>query len=30
MADHKKLVPFVLKHEGGVVNDPDDAGGFDL
>ena len=28
MADHKKLVPFVLKHEGGVVNDPDDAGGF--
>ena len=28
MADYKKLVPFILKHEGGVVNDPDDAGGF--
>lgn len=28
MADYKKLVPFVLEHEGGVVNDPNDAGGF--
>lgn len=28
MADYKKLVPFLLEHEGGVVNDPDDAGGF--
>lgn len=28
MADYEKLVPFVLQHEGGVVDDPDDAGGF--
>ena len=28
MADYKKLVPFILKYEGGIVDDPDDAGGF--
>lgn len=28
MADYKKLVPFVLKHEGGISDDPQDAGGF--
>ena len=28
MADYKKLIPFVLKYEGGIVDDPDDAGGF--
>ena len=28
MADYKKLTPFVLKYEGGIVDDPDDAGGF--
>ncbi len=27
MANHKQLVPFILKWEGGFVNDPDDAGG---
>lgn len=27
MADVKKLVPFILKWEGGFVNDPDDLGG---
>lgn len=27
MADVKKLVPFILKWEGGYVNDPDDLGG---
>ncbi|MDR0825305.1 MAG: peptidoglycan domain protein [Prevotella sp.] len=27
MADINKLVPFILKWEGGYVNDPDDAGG---
>lgn len=28
MADYKKLTPFVLKYEGGIVDAPDDAGGF--
>lgn len=28
MADYKILVPFLLKFEGGIVNDPLDAGGF--
>ncbi len=27
MADHRKLVPHLLKWEGGFVNDPDDKGG---
>ena len=27
MADVKKLAPFILKGEGGFVNDPDDLGG---
>ena len=27
MADLKKLIPFILKWEGGFVNDPDDLGG---
>ena len=27
MADIKKLIPFILKWEGGFVNDPDDLGG---
>jgi lysozyme family protein len=27
MADYQKLKPFILKWEGGFVNDPDDAGG---
>lgn len=27
MADIKKIVPFILKWEGGFVNDPDDLGG---
>lgn len=27
MADPKKLIPFILKWEGGFVNDPDDLGG---
>ena len=27
MADSKKLIPFILKWEGGFVNDPDDLGG---
>jgi len=27
MADVKKLAPFILKWEGGFVNDPDDLGG---
>lgn len=27
MADAQKLVPFILRWEGGFVNDPDDAGG---
>lgn len=27
MADVNKLVPFILKWEGGFVNDPDDLGG---
>lgn len=27
MADFKKLKPFILKWEGGFVNDPDDLGG---
>ena len=27
MADVRKLVPFILKWEGGFVNDPDDLGG---
>lgn len=27
MADVTKLVPFILKHEGGYCNDPDDLGG---
>lgn len=27
MADPKKLVPFILRWEGGFVNDPDDLGG---
>lgn len=27
MADHKKLVSFIRKWEGGFVNDPDDLGG---
>lgn len=27
MADVKKIVPFILRWEGGFVNDPDDLGG---
>lgn len=27
MTDPKKLIPFILKWEGGFVNDPDDLGG---
>lgn len=27
MANAKKLIPFILKWEGGFVNDPDDLGG---
>lgn len=27
MADAHKLIPFILRWEGGFVNDPDDAGG---
>lgn len=27
MANHKSLVPFILKWEGGFVDDPDDPGG---
>lgn len=27
MADPKKLIPFILRWEGGFVNDPDDLGG---
>lgn len=27
MADVKELAPFILKWEGGFVNDPDDLGG---
>ena len=27
MADYKKLVPFILKWEGGFVNNPNDKGG---
>lgn len=27
MADVNKLAPFILKWEGGFVNDPDDLGG---
>ena len=27
MADYKLLIPFVIKWEGGYVNDPDDSGG---
>lgn len=27
MADPKKLIPFILKWEGGFINDPDDLGG---
>ncbi len=27
MANYKQLIPFILKWEGGYVNDPDDAGG---
>lgn len=27
MANPKKLIPFILKWEGGFVNDPDDLGG---
>ena len=27
MADVRKLAPFILKWEGGFVNDPDDLGG---
>lgn len=27
MADPKKLKPFILRSEGGYVNDPDDSGG---
>lgn len=27
MADYRKLVPYILKWEGGFVNDPADAGG---
>ena len=27
MADVKKLVPYIVKWEGGLVNDPDDLGG---
>lgn len=27
MAHHSKLVPFILRWEGGFVNDPDDRGG---
>ena len=27
MADARKLVPFILKWEGGFVNDPADKGG---
>lgn len=27
MANHKNIIPFILKFEGGYVNDPDDRGG---
>lgn len=27
MADHNKLIPYILRWEGGYVDDPDDAGG---
>lgn len=27
MADYKKLIPIILEHEGGFVNDPIDLGG---
>ena len=27
MADYRRLVPFILKKEGGFVDDPDDLGG---
>lgn len=27
MADYKVIIPFILKWEGGFVNDPDDRGG---
>lgn len=27
MADYKRLTPFILRWEGGYVDDPDDAGG---
>lgn len=27
MADYRKLKPFILKWEGGYVNDKDDLGG---
>lgn len=27
MAEHLKLIPFIKKWEGGLVNDPDDLGG---
>lgn len=27
MADYKQLIPFILKSEGGYVNDPTDSGG---
>lgn len=27
MADYKDIVPFILRWEGGFVNDPDDSGG---
>lgn len=27
MADYRKLIPFILKFEGGYVNDPADSGG---
>lgn len=27
MADYRKLIPFILKFEGGFVNDPNDSGG---
>jgi lysozyme family protein len=27
MADYAKAIEFVLRHEGGYVNDPDDSGG---
>lgn len=30
MADVNKLAPFILKWEGGFVNDPDDLGGLPI